>query len=51
MEETLEELQKQIDEKKAEQEKQQEEKKETALTIHEMDYVQVVEDAKYVDKI
>ena len=46
MEETLEDLQKQIDAKKAEQEKQQEEKKETALTIHEMDYVQVVEDAK-----
>jgi len=53
--ETLEELQKQIDEKKAEQqakeEKKQEEqvkeeKKETALTIHEMDYASVVEDAK-----
>ena len=46
MEETLEDLQKQIDAKKAEQEKQQEEKKENALTLHEMDYVQVVEDAK-----
>lgn len=45
MEETLEDLQKQIDEKNAEQ-KQQEEKKENALTLHEMDYVQVVEDAK-----
>lgn len=46
MEETLEDLQKQIDAKKAEQEKPKEEIKETALTVHDMDYVQVVEDAK-----
>ena len=47
MEETLEDLQKQIDAKKAEQEeKPKKEIKETALTVHDMDYVQVVEDAK-----
>lgn len=46
MEETLEDLQKQIDEKKAEKKQKEEENKETALTLHDMDYTQVVEDAK-----
>jgi len=53
--ETLEELQKQIDEKKAEQEQKQEEvkeeKQENALAVHDMDYVSVVEEAKKVNLV